>query len=359
MSEEEKEEPRNNFAWKAEPPISTGLNKRVVVVFLSGVLGALLFILVFSLNEPSYELRKEKTKQAGSPVPTEVISSLPKDYSNWVDPKPKAFSNKEIYGERSEKKLTDRERFLEQERFRRLKRAVEARESGLFFTAAEPESSKLHAVKRQETSSPAKKPDPSRLSSVVEQPRSKYELLAGTIIPGFLLTGLNSDLPGQIMGQVSRNVYDSASGKYLLIPQGTKVIGSYESQISYGQERVFVAWSRLVFPNGSSVELDAMPGVDGAGTAGLSDRVNNHYGKLLGGVLFGSVLGAGAQVANFGRRSEFSELAIEGAAKNINQAGQQLVSKNLNIQPTLEVRPGARFSVFVTRDVVLMPYEEK
>jgi type IV secretory pathway VirB10-like protein len=115
---------------------------------------------------------------------------------------------------------------------------------------------------------------------------SEYHLSAGTVIVGVLLTGINSDLPGQILGQVSQNVYDSATGKHLLIPQGEKVVGEYDSRVVYRQERVLIVWTRIIFPDASSISLEAMPGVDMSGYAGLCDKVNNHYLKLLTGVVF-------------------------------------------------------------------------
>jgi type IV secretion system protein VirB10 len=199
------------------------------------------------------------------------------------------------------------------------------------------------------------------LLAALQHPISRYELKAGTIIPSLLITGLNSDLPGQIVAQVRENVYDTVTGRFLLIPQGTRLVGEYDSKISYGQERALIVWSRLIMPNGNSISLEGMPGVDLSGYAGLKDRVNNHYGKLLTGVVLGSVIGAGAQVATGGQGSpntpaSFGQLAVSGAAQNINQAGQQITQKNLNLQPTIEIRPGMKLNVFVTKDMVLKPY---
>ncbi len=200
-----------------------------------------------------------------------------------------------------------------------------------------------------------------RLLTRLRSPRSEYELLAGTLIPGVLLTGLNSDLPGQILGQVSQNVFDTVTGRYVLLPQGTKVIGQYDSRIVYGQERVLIVWTRLILPNGRSISLEGMPGVDLTGYAGLSDQINNHYWRLLTGVIFSSVLGASAQLAEGRNYSSvdpsYGELATQGFARNMNDVGQQVTRKNLNVQPTLEIRPGFRFNVFVHKDIVLEPYE--
>jgi type IV secretion system protein VirB10 len=157
---------------------------------------------------------------------------------------------------------------------------------------------------------------------------------------------------------VSQNVYDTVTGKYLLLPQGTKAIGTYDSRISYGQSRVLVVWTRLLRPDGSSIALEGMPGTDLSGYAGLTGRVNNHYMRLLGGVVLGSIIGAGAQVAAGAnaQNPSFSQLAVQGVGQNINQAGQQITRKNLNIQPTIEVKPGERLNIFATKDLILPAY---
>lgn len=199
------------------------------------------------------------------------------------------------------------------------------------------------------------------LLAALQHPISRYEIKAGTIIPSLLITGLNSDLPGQIVAQVRENVYDTVTGRFLLIPQGTRLVGEYDSKVAYGQERALIVWSRLIMPNGYSISLEGMPGIDLSGYSGLKDRVNNHYAKLLTGVVLGSVIGAGAQVATGGQGSpntpaSFGQLAVAGAAQNINQAGQQITQKNLNLQPTIEIRPGMKLNVFVTKDMILKPY---
>lgn len=162
-----------------------------------------------------------------------------------------------------------------------------------------------------------------------------------------------------MVGQIRENIYDTVSGRYLLIPQGTRIIGEYDSKISYGQERALIVWTRLIFPNGDSINLEGMPGVDLRGYAGLTGKVNNHYVRLLTGVVLGSVLGAASQIAVGPagvQNPNFEQLAVAGAAQNINDAGQQITRKNLNMQPTIEIHPGQKFNVFVTKDLILRPY---
>lgn len=189
---------------------------------------------------------------------------------------------------------------------------------------------------------------------------SRYELKAGNIIPGVMITGINSDLPGGIVGQVRENVYDTVTGKYLLIPQGTRVIGMYDSKVSFAQERVLVVWTRLIFPNGESIDLEGMNGVDLSGYAGLTDKVNNHYAKLVTGVVLSTILSVGTKVAagnNDVGQATIGQQAASGAALNISNVGQKITDKYLNVQPTIEIRPGWKFNVFVNKDIILKPYK--
>jgi type IV secretion system protein VirB10 len=198
------------------------------------------------------------------------------------------------------------------------------------------------------------------LDQVVQTPANTIYLGAGTVIPAVLLTGINSDLPGMITAQVAEPVYDTVSGKRVLIPQGSTLIGEYDSRITFGQERVLFVWTRVRFPNGSSLNLEGMPGTDLSGYAGVSDQVDNHGWRLAKGVVLGSILGAAAQQSYGGGLStsnpSLGQLAAAGAAQNINNAGQQIVQKNLQVQPTLVIRPGQRVAVFVTTDIALPPY---
>ncbi|HEX3896002.1 MAG TPA: TrbI/VirB10 family protein [Rudaea sp.] len=198
------------------------------------------------------------------------------------------------------------------------------------------------------------------LEQSVLTPANTVYVGAGTLISAVLLTGINSDLPGMITAQVAETVYDTVSGKHVLIPQGSTLIGEYDSRVTYGQERVLFVWTRVRFPNGSSISLDGMPGTDLSGFAGVRDKVDNHWWKLAQGVVLGSLLGAAAQQSYGGGIStanpSLSQLATAGAAQNINSAGQQLVQKDLQVQPTLIIRPGQRVAVFVTKDIELPPY---
>lgn len=179
-------------------------------------------------------------------------------------------------------------------------------------------------------------------------------LQAGAIIPAALVTGIRSDLPGQIVAQVTQNVFDSPTGRILLVPQGAKLIGRYDSETSFGQDRVLLAWDRLIFPDGRSILLDRQPGADGGGRAGLQDRVDNHWGGILKAALVSTLLGIGAEVGS-GSDDDLVRALRQGTSSSINQTGQQIVQRQLGIRPTLTIRPGARLRVIVTRDLVLEP----
>ncbi|MBY0378402.1 MAG: hypothetical protein K2Q33_07565 [Gammaproteobacteria bacterium] len=198
------------------------------------------------------------------------------------------------------------------------------------------------------------------------KPRSPYELQAGSIIPGILISGVNSDLPGQLVGQIRQNVFDSITGDHILIPQGSKVVGLYDSKVTYGQERVLVVWKRIIYPNGQSIDLSGMPGVDLSGYAGFKDQVNNHFGKIFGSVLLLSTMSAGAQLSQPNNSNSdnndyptVGQTMAQSLGTNISDFGTQLAEKNLNIQPTLVIRPGYLFNISVTKDIVFPgPYGE-
>jgi type IV secretion system protein TrbI len=197
-----------------------------------------------------------------------------------------------------------------------------------------------------------------------EAPRSPYELKAGTVIPATMIGGINSDLPGQILGQVAENIYDSATGRYILIPQGAKLVGTYDNTITTGQERVLVAWTRIIYPDASSVDLGKMPGTDQAGLAGMHDQVNTHFWRMVSSALMLSVLSAGVQISQGGQSPSANGLNAQqsitaGLGQQFGQLGQELAQRNARIQPTLEIRPGYRFTVSVTMDMALRPWTQR
>ena len=197
-------------------------------------------------------------------------------------------------------------------------------------------------------------------SENVPIPQQFYlELKAGTVIPGILMTGVNSDLPGTVMGQVSENVWDTSYGRYVLIPKGTKILGVYDSHVTYGQKRVLVVWNRLIFPNGTSLNISGSPGLDQSGYAGMRGKVDEHWGRLITAALLASLFVTGAEIIsprdnrnNYSQAKTPGEIAGEQAANAILDMSSKIMSKNMDIQPTITIRPGRRFNIFVEKDVV-------
>jgi type IV secretion system protein VirB10 len=200
-------------------------------------------------------------------------------------------------------------------------------------------------------------------SGRLQAPVSPNQVMAGTIIPAAMVTGLNSDLPGQAIATVTEPVYDTVSGRTLLIPQGSRLLGTYDAQVAFGQSRVLLVWTRLVMPDGSSITLDRLPAADTRGFAGLEDETDNHWGRLIAGAALSTLLGVGAELGTGNRGSIDGDdgttvvvAAGRSAQESVNQVGQQITRRNLNIQPTLTVRPGFPVRVIVNKDLVLRPY---
>jgi len=191
----------------------------------------------------------------------------------------------------------------------------------------------------------------------LENPVSRYVVQAGAVISAALITGIRSDLPGQVTAQVTENVYDSPSGRFLLIPQGSKLVGVYDSQISFGQDRVLLVWTRLIMANGRSIVLERQPGADTQGFTGLEDEVDQHWGRLAMAAALSTVLGVGSELGATNNDSAVVTALRRGTSDSLNQTGQQVVRRNLNIQPTITIRPGFPVRVIVNRDLVLAPYQ--
>jgi type IV secretion system protein VirB10 len=233
-----------------------------------------------------------------------------------------------------------------------------ARERGAFVrtgdytSGAEPDpnhqADKMAFLRKGERSS--------YLGSQLTAPVSPFELKTGTVIPGILISAISSDLPGEIIAQVAENVYDTASGRYLLIPQGAKLFGHYDSQVSFGQRRVLVSWQRLIYPNAYTLELQGMSGHDSEGGSGFADRVNNHLGRVFGWGLLTSMLSAGYQLSQPQQANSLvpsnSQVAAAAVGQQMAQLGAQIASRNMQVQPTIEIRKGYRLNVMVNKDVI-------
>lgn len=231
-----------------------------------------------------------------------------------------------------------------------------------------PRSAPNMTVAGQQSYAGFKNKDSWASDQVLEEPTNKYSVRAGVVIPAVLISGINSDLPGQIIAQVSQNVWDSGTGKYLLIPQGTRLIGTYSSGITYGQERVMIGWQRLIYPDNRALDLGSMPGTDVSGYSGFSDQVNNHWWKLIANsfLMSGIVAAVAVSVDSNNNNSNSSNSSSTNVSDTLRStlASQfggviaNVIQRNLNVSPTLEVRPGYRFNVMVTKDLTFKkPYK--
>lgn len=189
-------------------------------------------------------------------------------------------------------------------------------------------------------------------------PAGRYVVSAGSTIAAALITGLSSDLPGEVLAQVTENVFDSATGRTLLIPQGARLIGRYDAHVSYGQERALVVWTRLILPDGRSIDLDRMIGTDPSGQSGFADRVDHHTGTLLKAALLSTLFGLGTHIATGGDHNDIAFAIRDSAGQSVDRVGDKLVGHQLDVQPTITIRPGARVRVLVGRDLVLEPWRD-
>lgn len=229
-----------------------------------------------------------------------------------------------------------------------------------------PEPERVNQQLKAQATERAAEDDEIYLGSKKKDAKSPYEVIAGTFIPAVLETGLNSDLPGYVTAVVRQNVYDTVSGSYLLIPKGTRIFGKYESKVAYGQQRLLLNWNRLIFANGASISLKGMPGTDKEGYSGFADEVDNHFANLLSGAIFMSVIGAGAQLSQPQTASGVTPSQNEMIGQTMaGQAGSQIaniagqvVQKNMNVSPTITIRPGYEFNIIVNKDMVLEPISQ-
>jgi len=199
-------------------------------------------------------------------------------------------------------------------------------------------------------------------SARLTKSKSRYELKAGDFIPAILITGINSDLPAKtLVAQVRENIYDSITGDYLLIPLGTKIIGVYDANVRWGESRLLVVWQRLIFPNGMSIALDNMQGVDLSGKAGFYGNVDDHFASLLKGVILSSAMGSAAAITTRDNNHDntWQSKAGEGAGEAIVKIGDKYVQKALGVAPTLTIDQGYRFNIMIDKDLILKPYNKK
>ena len=360
---------------RGNPPRVTRLSRRVLagigLVAALGVGGAL----IYALQTPEDGVGSEELYSTENRSTADGLNELPRDYTGPV-------LGPALPGDLGRPILDAQERgwpvvpptmntpAVDPEEQRRLAEEEAARTSRVFFQTA-PATANATLAPGVTGLNPGDQPPAAQNSDVaflsgpvdrrtvapdrVMPPASPYVLQAGSVIPAALITGIRSDLPGQITAQVTQHIYDSPTGSMLLIPQGTRIIGEYSNDVGFGQRRILLVWNRLIFPNGRSIVLERQPGADTQGYAGLEDGVDYHWWDLAKAAALSTLLGVGAELAADDNDRLIS--AIRGGAQDtINDAGQQIVRRQLNIAPTLTIRPGFPVRVVVTRDLVLEPY---
>jgi type IV secretion system protein VirB10 len=369
--------PAAEMRLRADRPPVTRLSRKVLLglggITAAGIAGALFFALRPQTQETGQELHDTATRAA-----PESLSALPHDYTHVPRAAPKL--GPPLPGDLGEPMLNagvaasgmPNVVALTRDQQHALQDQEASRTSHLFATAelsnaAAPSSQAGNSISQSTAASstdqklaflnqPADRQiqSPDRLQDI----SSVNVLQAGTVISAALVTGLNSELPGTITAQVTQNCYDSPTGEILLIPQGSKLVGQYDAQISFGQSRALVVWNRLILPNGRSIVLERQPGTDTEGYSGLEDDVDNHWGVLFKAAILSTILSVGAEAGTSDSENNLAQAIREGASQSLNQAGEQVVGRSLNISPTITIRPGFPLTVLLTRDLVLKPYYE-
>lgn len=398
-------------ALRAQPRPVTRLNRRTLAILAGGLSVAVLGALMWSL-QPQRRAANEQTElyNVDRVSRSEGLDQLPADYSKLPPTLPPDVPElgPPLPGDLGPAIVNSQQPAVaayatpghdpaEAERLARLKEAEEAAASSVFFrtgtqqaapvaqsqVAAAPgfaANAAFDPMAAGPASTAAQPADPTavqnrqdqkeafqqagttetRNSGNLQMPASPYQVMAGTVVAGALVTGIKSDLPGDVIATVTEPVYDTATGRFLLIPQGSRILGRYNSQVSYGQSRVQVVWNRIILPDTSSLTLDNLAGTDPAGYAGLEDGVDWHWDRIFAGAALTTLLGVGAELAAPENRQDGDRVIIAGRDSlqdSVNQVGQEMTRRNLNIQPTLTERPGLPVRIIVNRDLVLRPYQ--
>ena len=367
---------------RPERPPVTRLSRRVLATLGAVATTLILGALVFALQSPGRRQESTELYSTDHKTTADELEKLPKDYAGLPRAAPRPIPQlgpplpgdlgRPILNAQGGGPSADEQRVAQEDEAARVSR-VFATTNVRQETAPAAPTPAASGVPGQPQAADSKPPlDPGSLQNMQDRklaflnaetdkrtvspdrlarPASRYIVQAGSVIPAALITGIRSDLPGEITAQVTENVYDSPSGKFLLIPQGARLIGQYDSQISFGQSRVLLVWRRIIMPNGTSIVLEHQPGADSAGYAGLEDEVDYHWGNLVKAAAISTLLGIASELVLNSNNSVVQALRT-GAENTVNQTGQTLVSRQLNVQPTLTIRPGFPVRVVVNRDLV-------
>lgn len=369
---------------RADAPRVTRLSRKVLagigLVASVGIGGALIYALqTGDAGRPADELYSTDNRSTA-----DGLAGLPRDYSGvpQLGPPLPGDLGRPILGAQNRGQPLPNQPGLSAEEQRRLQEIETARVSRLFsgtenrsMASTGPGAATIAPLPTPDLSGLGLAPPPATPSAQDRQlaflnaaadrrtvapdrvaaPASPYILQAGAVIAAALITGIRSDLPGQITAQVTENIYDSPTGRILLVPQGTRIIGQYDNNVQFGQSRVLLVWNRLIFPNGRSIVLERQPGADAEGYAGLQDGVDYHWWELAKAAGLSTLLSVGTELAT-NDDDRLIQAIRNGGQDTINDAGQQIVRRQLNVAPTLTIRPGFPVRVIVTRDLVLEPY---
>ena len=392
---------------RAQPRPVTRLNPRMLALLAGGLASAVLGAMLWSLQPQQRRSGAEQSElyNVDRVARSEGLEQLPADYSQLPPPAapevpqlgpplPGDLGGPILRAEQQAQGYGQGLDPAEAERLARLKEAEEAALSSVFFRSGGGQTSSAATTGQglaerggfdPMTAGPASTAATSadaaaaqnrqeqkeaflsksantqiRNSGFLQMPDSPYQVMAGTVIAAALVTGIKSDLPGDVIATVTEPVYDSATGQHVLIPQGSRLLGRYNSQVSYGQSRVQVVWQRVILPDTSSFQLDNLVGSDSAGYAGLEDGVDWHWDRIVAGAAMTSLLGIGAELAAPSSRTDGDRIIIAGRDSlqdTVNQVGQEVTRRNLDIQPTLTQRPGLPMRVIVNLDLALRPYQ--
>ena len=385
-----KEDPAK-LELRAKPAPVTRLNRRTLTVLVGGLAVVIALVTWWAFRPPkARNTPGHEAPNVERVMPAEGLQQLPSDYRQMLAPPQQKPDETPPAPEEGAEKPTpqDQAAKAEQQRFQTEADAA-AKAQVLFQTSraavpvSGPSAPAIDAPSAGMPSVPPPSPSPdddyakqnqqgdkqafvaakpdSRTygSAEVQAPRSPYQLMAGTVIPAALVTAVNSDLPGQVIASVTEQVYDSVTGRHLLIPQGSRLIGQYDSQVAYGQRRVLLVWTRLIRPDGSSLTLDQLPATDATGQVGVEDAVDWHWRQIVAGAALSTLIGVGAELAAPNRTNADGLIVIatrESVQDTVNQVGQQITRRNLDLQPTLTVRAGFPVYVMVSQDLALGPY---
>jgi type IV secretion system protein VirB10 len=375
---------RPPLSTRAAPPRPRRLSRKAIAILSGTAALTVAGALAWSLSEGRHARAPQETVSVDRRQ-TDLLSSAPRDYADLAQKSaegvgpppavpPEPIPTDPVTGATTTATPSQAEAAQE----RRRQRAESARGSRLFSDAgaraapSKPPSADPAAQPPAVAAAPApaQAPPLDRRTAFVTDgtaepptnngrltgPAGHHIITAGSTIAAALITGLSSALPGQVVAQVTEDVFDSVTGRTRLIPQGTRLLGVYDANVSTGQSRALVVWTRMILPDGRSIDLDRMIGTDAAGQSGFADRVNNHWGAILRAGLLSTLLGVGTQASGFGDNDAIADAIRDSAGQTVGRAGDRIVERQLGVQPTITIRPGARVRVLVGRDLVLAPF---